>query len=180
MKILFLRAQKGFTTTSLHSRGFTIVELLLYMGILSILLSVLTAIFISALDVQLESQATSSVQQDSSYILSKLAYDMHRATAINIPATQGASSNNFQITVGGVPYTYSVDGSENLTLNNDIGTNNLNNYDSKISGLSVERLGNVGKVEDTLKITMTITSRTKRASGYEKRTFDTNLSLRRQ
>lgn len=160
-------------------KGVTIAELLLYMGILTILLTILTNIFISALNVQLESQATSSVEQDGNYILARLAYDIHRAQSINTPAANGATANNFQIVVGGTNYSYSVDGNNNLILTNNLGTDNLNNYDSSISNFSVLRLGN-GIVEDTLGIAFTVTSRTQKASGSETKDFQTNLSLRRQ
>lgn len=165
-----------------NNKGFTIVELLLYMGILSVFLSILVAIFVTALDVQLESEAVSSIQRDGTYILTKLAYDIHRASSITIPSSLGAQTNNLKIVVGGVDYTYSVDGSGNLTLLNSLGTNNLNSYDSSTLGLLVTRLGNAGGIEDTLKINFTISSRTKRtgAAGYETKDFETNLSLRRQ
>jgi type II secretory pathway pseudopilin PulG len=161
-------------------KGTTMVELLLYMGILSILLTTLTSIFVSALNVQSESQATSSVEQDGNYILARLSYDIHRAQSINIPAANGATAGNFQIVIGGINYTYSVDGNNNLILTDNLGSNNLNNYNSSISNFSVQRLGNAGGVENTLRINFTITSRVEKNSGFETRDFQTNLSLRRQ
>lgn len=161
-------------------KGVTVVELLLYMAILSVLLTILTSVFVSALDVQSESQASSSVEQDGNYVLARLAYDIHGAQGINIPAVNGATSNNFQIAVNGVNYTYSVDVNNNLILTNDLGVNNLNNYGSSVSALLVQRLGNVGGVEDTLRVNFTVTSRTKRSSGFETKDFQTNFSLRRQ
>ena len=161
-------------------RGVTIVELLLYMAILSVLLTILTSIFVSALDVQSESNATSSVQQDGNYVLARLAYDIHRAQSINIPVSNGATNNNFQIVVSGVNYTYSVDANNNLVLTNNLGTNNLNNYGTRVSAFLVQRLGNAGGIENTLKINFTVTSRTERVSRFETKDFQTNLSLRRQ
>lgn len=161
-------------------RGVTLVELLLYMGILSVLLTVLTSVFVSALDVQSESSATSSVEQDGNYILGRFAYDVHRAQSINIPAANGAVSDSFQIVVNGVNYTYSVDASNNLILTDNLGANNLNNYGTSVSSFSVQRLGNAGGIENTLRINFIVTSRTKRISGYETKNFQTNLSLRRQ
>lgn len=163
----------------LRKQGFTLVELLIYMGILSILLGILTNIFVSALDVQLESEATTSVAEDSNYILSKLTYDLHRAQSIAIPNTLGGTAGNFQIVIGGVNYTYNIDGNSNLVLTNNLGTNNLNGYDTSISNLSVTRLGNAGKIEDTLDISFDITSRVKRHKGFEAKNLKTNLSLRR-
>lgn len=161
-------------------RGVSLIELVVYMAILSILLIILTAIFTQALDVQSESETVSAVQQDGNYILAKLAYDVRRADRINIPATNGEIGNSFQIVINGANYTYSIDANNNLVLANNSGANFLNNSGSSVTGLAVQRLGNMGGVEDTLKIDFTITSRNKRISGFEVRNFGTNLSLRRQ
>jgi type II secretory pathway pseudopilin PulG len=161
-------------------KGVTLVELLLYMGILTILLTTLTSIFVSALDVQSESQATSSVEQDGNYILARLSYDIHRAQSISLPATNGKTDDNFRIVIGGVNYTYSVDENNNLILTENSEPYNLNNYNSGVSNFSITRLGNAGGVEDALDIKFTVTSRVKRVSGFETKDFKTNLSLRRQ
>lgn len=176
-----MKLKKIIHKISLSSQiGVTIVELLLYMTVLSALLTILTSIFVSALDVASESNATSSVEQDGNYILARLAYDIHRAQSINIPATNGSTNNNFQIVVGGVNYTYSTGANDNLILTNNLGVNNLSNYGSSVSAFLVQRLGNAGGVENTLKINFTVTSREKRISGFETKDFQTNLSLRRQ
>ena len=164
-----------------YQKGTTIVELLLYMAILSIFLTVLTSVFVQALDVQSESQATSSVEQDGNYILARLNYDIHRAQSINIPETNGAPpTNSFQIVIDGVDYTYSLDVNNNLIITNNAEVNNLNNFGSSVTAFSVTRLGNVGGIEDNLKISFTVTSKVKRISGFESKNYETNLSLRRQ
>jgi hypothetical protein len=160
-------------------KGTTMVELILYMSILTGLLTMLTSIFVSAIDVQSESIATSSVEQDGNYILARLGYDIHRAQNIYYPEDNGDTENHFTIVIGVEHYTYSIDVNNNLILTNDSGVKKLNNYGSNVSDLSVRRLGN-GVKEDTLKISFTVTSRTKRASGYEAKDFQTGLSLRRQ
>lgn len=164
----------------LSQKGVTIVELVLYMSILVVFLTILTSVFVSALDIQSESNSASGVEQDGNYIIARLGYDIHRAQSIVIPLSNGASGDNFQIVIGGVNYNYSVDANNNLILTNDFGINNLNNYGSSISGLFVTRLGNVGRVEDTLRINFTVTSREKRIAGIETKNFQTNFSLRRQ
>ena len=160
--------------------GTTIVELMIYMTILSILLIVLTNVFTAALDVQSESNASSSVEEDGNYILARMDYDIHRAQSINVPTADGATADYFQIIIGGVNYAYGTDANSNLILTTNLIANNLNNYGTSVTAFSVRRLGNVGGVEDTLKISFTVTSRTKRISGYETKDFSTNLSLRRQ
>lgn len=163
--------------------GSSLIELLLYMAILAVLLTVLTSIFVSALDVQLESKASSAVGQDGNYILSKLAYDIHRAQSITLPSYKGLPAvNNFQIVINSINYTYSIDSNSNLVLSDSLGSSNtLNSYNSSISNFTAQRLGNVSGVEDTLKINYTVASRIKRVSGIEPaRIFQTTLSLRRK
>lgn len=161
-------------------KGVTVIELLLYMGILAVLLTLLTSVFVSALDVQSESQAVSGIEQDGNYILTRLTYDIHRAQSISIPATNSATLNNFIINIDGEDHAYDVDENSNLILTNNSGIESLNNYNSGISAFSVTRFGNSGGVENTLKINFTLTSRVNRISGPETKNFETNLSLRRQ
>ena len=175
MKIMKFLIKNNFSQI-----GTTLIELLLYMGILSILLTALTSIFVSALDVQSESNATSSVEQDGNYILARLNYDIHRAQSISIPPSNGATAGNFQLVINGVNYTYDINGDNDLILTNSLGANSLNNFGTNISNFSVERFGNTGGIENTLKINFTSTGREQRTSVLETKNFEMNISLRRQ
>ena len=158
------------------SRGFTIVEMLLYMGILTGFLVVLTQLFTSIIDVQLESQATGPLAQDSRYIFSRLAYDIGRAEEVTTPGAAGVTTQSLGLMIGGVPHTYSVSGS-NLTLESGAETNNLNSYGTQVSTLSFTRLGNTdGK--HTVQIRYTITSTTQRVSGVQTKTMQTTIGVR--
>src|SRR3990167_7290655 len=85
--------------------GFTIVELVIYMGLFSILLVVMTQLFISTLKVQLSSESTSNVEQDSRFILARMMFDTQNASDIVIPATLGAApGNTLHIRVSGNDY----------------------------------------------------------------------------
>ena len=161
--------------------GVSLIELLLYMGILSILLVVLTRTFTQALDVSLESEAGSALEQDGNYILARLAYDIHRANSIATPSVNGSSGSSVGLVINGTNYTYNIDAGSNLSLTVGGISYPLNNSDSSVSSFSVQRLGNPGKIEDTLKINYTISSRVKRFAGSEPPvSFQTTLSLRRQ
>lgn len=157
-------------------RGFTIVEMLLYMGLLSIFLMVLTDLFVNILDVKSGSEATSSVEQDSRYILARLSYDINQATSISQPASIGGSGAILMMVVGGNTYTYAVNGA-NLQLTNNLGANNLNSSGSSVSGLSFQRIGNSGG-KDTIKIDFILNSTTARTGGNEIRTFTTTIGRR--
>src|SRR3989344_3435349 len=91
------------------SSGFTLVELLISMGLLAIILSVLTSLFVSVIEAQLESQATSSVDQDGRFVLARLSYDIHRADGVNgiiTPSTLGGQGPTLQIAISGTTSTY--------------------------------------------------------------------------
>src|SRR5215469_6141095 len=99
-------------------KGYSLIELVLYIGILSILLAVLTSIFSSVVDVQLESNATSSVDQDGRFLLSKLLYDVKSSSSIVTPATPGVQSSTMQVTINSINYTYSASNSGNFEVVN--------------------------------------------------------------
>ena len=86
--------------------GFTLVEMLLYMGLLSILLLIFANIFTTILETQLSSQSTASVTQDGRFIYSRLIYDINRAQSVSLPATLGAVSPALQMQINGSAYLY--------------------------------------------------------------------------
>lgn len=159
-----------------QKHGFTIIELLIYMGILTIFLVVMTEIFLSSLDVQLSSEATSAVSQDGRFILARLAHDVGRAETITMPSSLGGTANTLQILIDGITYTYDVAGGV-FTLTNNFGTNPLQSYSSSVSGFTVTRLGNVDGKESA-RMGFTITSETGLSKGPETRTFETTVGVR--
>lgn len=173
MKIFMKQMLKNITRLE---KGFTLVEMLLYMGLLSIFLVVLTDLFVNILDVKSESEATSAVEQDGRYVLARLAYDVSRAADISQPLNLGQSNNNLVMTIDGVTYTYSLNGT-NLQLDNNLGTNNLNSSESRVSGLNFTKIGNAGGKE-TIQVTFTLTSAATRVGSNEVRAFNTTVGRR--
>lgn len=168
----------AFYSMKLLSKGFTLIELVLYMGILSILVTAIAVIFSTVVDVQLESKATSSVDQNGRYLISKLLYDTRSASSIVTPANPGTQTNTLQITRNSINYIYSLDANSNLLLTNQsTGESNvLNSYDTQVSGLQLLRIGSGGN-SDTVQVNFTVTSRIVQAKGQESRSFQTTLGL---
>ena len=155
--------------------GFSLVEMLIVMGLMSILLMVLTDMFVSVLDIQTESESHSAVTQDGRFILARLSYDLNHASSISTPAALGGSGSTLAVVIGGVTYTYALS-IGNLQLTNDQGTNNLNSSETTISALNVQRLGIAAK--DTVKISFTVTSVAKAKQGVDVKTFTTTAGRR--
>ncbi len=157
-------------------KGFTLVEMLIYMGLLSILIVIMVDLFASSLDVQLESQATSAVQQDARFLLSRLTYDVQNAQNVLVPATIGSQSASLQLSINSVNYTYALNNG-NIQLTNNNGTDNLNSFDTTVSNLTFKKLGN-GSGKDTVQIVFTLTSKVVRNTGAETKNFQTTVGLR--
>ncbi len=158
------------------NKGFTTIELLVYMGILSFLIMILSTIFVSIVDVQLDSKSTSDVDQDGRYILARLAYDFGSAQSVASPSTPGSSSGTLQISINSINYTYNLDGSGNLQLTNNLGTNNLNSINTTIPSITFQRIGN-GGINDTIRVTFTVKSTTQRHTVPEQRTYQTTFGI---
>lgn len=156
--------------------GFTIVELLLYMGLLTIFLGMILSIFTAIVDVQLESEGTSALEQDSRYIFARLAYDVGRAQTITIPASPGQSATSLQLTIDGAPSTYSLNNGV-FSLANTLGTNALNSINTTVSSVTFLRLGNAdGK--QTVRTTIAFASVHQRSGGGETKTMQETFGLR--
>jgi len=160
-------------------KGVTLIEILLYMGILSIFLVVLTDIFVSILSVRSESEASSTIEQDGKYLLSRLSYDISRADSVSSPTAIGQTNNLLTLVIGPENYTYSTSG-DNFTLSNDQGINFLNGSETIISDIQFTRIGNASVVgtKDNIKLQFTLTGRTQRNSGPEVKTFTTTIGRR--
>jgi type II secretory pathway pseudopilin PulG len=163
------------------SKGFTITELVIYMSILLVLITLLGRVFVSILDVQLESQSTSSVEIDGRYILAKLIHDMNSMQTgsptndvITTPTSPGQTDSTLTFTSNSINYTYSLNNG-NLQLVKGIETNNLNGIYTTISGLQFTRIG-TGASTDTIRISFTVTSKVTRNAGPETRSYTTTIS----
>lgn len=159
--------------------GFTLIELLLYMGIFTILLTVTLQMFGSIFDIQLESQATSSVEADGRFILSRFSYDLSRAQGISAPLSPGISNPTLSIIISGQTFTYSLNGGNLLLENSGTGTSDhLNSIETSVSDVSFLRLvgGEGGK--DVIQMSFTLTSEVTQRSGKEVTAFQTTAGVR--
>jgi type II secretory pathway pseudopilin PulG len=136
-------------------RSFTLIEVLLYMGLMSIFIVVLGRILIAVLDAQTDAQNLSAVEMDSRYVLTRLTYDVRRAQSITTPAL-GVTGPSLELNIGGVVYTYTTTGNKlQLTVGGQ--TADLTSYDSTISNFSVTQIGRINGYT-TARISFTITS----------------------
>lgn len=158
-------------------KGFSLIEMLVYMGIFSILLITLMQFFGSILDVKLESEATSSVTQDGRFIISRLSYDIHRTSTLPTPGTQDTS---LTLSIDSTNYTYSLNG-DNLEIKNNATneTNQLNSADTTVSNLSFKTLGVLGGTNNTVQVSFRLKSKVIKTGGNNQtEVFQTTIGKR--
>jgi len=127
-------------------RGVTLVEVLITMGLLSVFLVILTTIFTSSVDVQSQTSSYAAITTDGRFVLSRLEYDIRRASAITTPASLGGTDSSLVLTIDGDTYTYSVT-SGRLQLDINGTADYVTSEQSTISGLNFQKLGTSGGTE---------------------------------
>lgn len=131
--------------------------MLLYMGLLSLFLVVLTDILVQTLESRTKSTAETFVTADDLFVRSRLAYDIRRASSIVTPANPGTTTQQLVLTIGGTTYTYArANGALTLTIGSG-SQEALTTSDTRVAGFAVYRAGD-GSTKDTLQLTYTLQS----------------------
>ncbi|MDA1317266.1 MAG: type II secretion system protein [bacterium] len=159
-----------------NKKGFTLIELLLFMGLFSVVMLVLTSLFASIVQRQLEVEGTSASESDAAYILSRLQYDLSRTDSVIYPADPGQADDQIDLIIDGETYTYGLNES-NLELTTPTDTYVLNGIRTTVSNVLFEHIGNTSG-KPTIRITIDITSLATDASGPQTATINTTISLR--
>ncbi len=159
----------------IQGAGFTLVELLLYMGLLTVFITGLTTLFVASLETQLEGQAVSIVSQEGQYLLQRLEYDVYRADAITSPAP-GNSSSSLALSIGGQTYTYQPSGD---TLELSIGgvAEPMHREDLSIQNLVFTRVSD-GSTYDSLRVSFDASAGATPERVSEERRFATTIGVR--
>lgn len=81
-----------------HPKGFTLVELLLYVALTTIMVGTISAFLFMTLQVRVKSQVISEVEQQGQQAVQRIAQVIRNATDITTPV-QGASGSSVTLTV---------------------------------------------------------------------------------
>jgi Tfp pilus assembly protein FimT len=115
--------------------GATLIELVIYMALLSVFIVIMSQVFVSTVGLKVDASSYNSIEEDGRYILSRLMYDFSRSSSVTTPATIGSSGSQLSLVISGTTYNYNLVGS-NLVLNNGVDSNNLNSSKTVISALN--------------------------------------------
>jgi hypothetical protein len=161
-------------------KGTSLIELLLYLALLTIILSIAIDLMVKSGEFSLEANSQNVLQEDTRFIGNRLEYDIHQATAVTTPANLGEAGSTLTVTVGAETHIYTLLGN-NFQYQKIVGSNtqtaNLNSNLTKINSISFQRLGNPGG-KPTIKIVFEIEDVKGTKGGPVKKTFETMVGLR--
>lgn len=159
-----------------NTSGFTLVELIIYMGLLAMLVLIFTEIFTSVVDNQLSSNNTSNVSGDGRYIYSRFVYDVARAQSITDPLAFASPSSTMTLLINGENFTYHLTNG-NLSIEAPSGTYQLNSQGTTISNLEFTKVGSAS-ARSTVQLNFTVTGDVDTRGIFDQKDFQTTAGLR--
>lgn len=158
-----------------HQSGFSLVEILIYMALMGIFMTVLLDIFVTTLNIKLGSERTSSLNQDMRFVLQKISYEIANADSVTIPATGSASTTLRLTSPTGTKIFASSSG--NLVLTASGATMNLNGPDTTLTEISFQNVS-VSGLKPAVKFTFTLNSLIDVYGGNRSQTLNSTVMLR--
>ena len=163
-------------------RGTSLIELLIYFGLLATVLIIATDLIIRTGEFSLEANTRNALQQDARFIINRLTYDIRQADLINTPAGLGDSGPTLVFTVGPETHTYSLVGTD-LEYQRQTGpppltqTANVNSNQTRVNSILFQRLGNTNG-QPTIKITFQLETSRSQKGGPKVKTFEVLVGQR--
>jgi prepilin-type N-terminal cleavage/methylation domain-containing protein len=124
-------------------RGYTLLELLIYIAVLSVMTVIVADTFIMLSKGQGNIEAKSELNSNLNFALEKIKRDVSAASALNEPFTAGGSSSVLDVTVGADSVKYALD---NGRLTRQVGLQAPDYITSdkvKVSSLNFSRRENI-------------------------------------
>lgn len=159
-----------------QNRGYTLVELLIYIGLFTILIGILTTTFFSTLELKARTEIMSAVEHDSRYIPQKLVEIIRAADSVISPLTNGETSSQLIVSRNGETETYQIQNGNLVQTINGVSTQ-LNSEGTTLTHFSFLRLGNVGGLTN-LRLSLTLTSEGQIAGESQTNTVTTSVGTR--
>ncbi len=157
--------------------GFTLVEILIYMGLFTIFLLILSGIFVSTLEIQQNTHDTARVEEDSHFLYARLQYDILRADEVQKPSVSGESSDTLTLLSDGKVLSYQLI-NDQLTLSVDSGPPQLlTGPEITVTKLEFIKLGKEDE-HPSIKANLTLQSSTQNTSVPETRELSYTFGTR--
>ena len=162
------------TPKNLNQKGTSLIEVILYIALFSIIIIVIVDLLITSGSLKTESESQSGIQTDAALITSRLNYEIRNADTITIPTAIGQTTANLSLTTSSEIHTFSLSGN-NLIYQKTVGlvttSANLNTNLTNVSSLSFQALGSVGG-KISIKINFTLTEGKATQQGNQTKNYE--------
>lgn len=162
------------------NRAFSLLELLIYISILSIIMVIVSNTFISLSRSQGQSQARSEVDRDISFATELLKQDLKNASIVSVPAAVGTSST-LTLTRAGVVIVYDVSGGALRRKEGSATAVNVTSPNTIVSTPTFTRIENTNtvfsKTQVTIKVNMTFNYNSTSSNWTYSTALQTTVSL---
>jgi prepilin-type N-terminal cleavage/methylation domain-containing protein len=158
------------------NRGFSLIELIIYSGILAIVLAFTGEYLYSIGQARINNVARVEVAQAAQIIISKIKFDIVNSTTISSPAGVEATAN-LSLSIGDDSVIYSLN---NFYIDRNFNEiiDKLNSNQVKVSNLSFNKIANPGGIV-TIQVHFTLTSLAQLSGGRNiEESFQTTFSQR--
>ena len=163
-----------------HSKGFTLIEMLIYLALYSIIIFGAVAAVYGIFESTARNQTAAMVEEEGAYLISKIDWALESASLVSIPAV---STSGAQLTIqnyDGATLTFASSGESMSIKNGDYATELLNNANTSIIDLSFAHTSasQNGLYPEELSASFTIVATTSEGSALS-RSFSTVKYIRK-
>jgi type II secretory pathway pseudopilin PulG len=139
-------------------KGFTLVEMSLYVAICAILLLVLSSFLSFLLGARVRSQAITEVNQQGFQVMNLITQTIRNGRSIQVPA-QGTSSSTLSITTGDAllnPTIFSVSSTTMIITEGSKWTLPITNSRVGVTNLQFQNVSSSSSIEKIIRVSFTI------------------------
>ncbi|MEX0895517.1 MAG: prepilin-type N-terminal cleavage/methylation domain-containing protein [Patescibacteria group bacterium] len=168
------KVPKRLTATT-NKSGFTLVELLLYFALVSILLVTVGSMFISIMEGRSTISSVTSLDRDGQFISMRLQYDLRRADSVQVPELSGESSAVLELAIDGQTITYQETNGQLLLT--QAGESAVLHDQTIVDMFQVTRMGSADQTP-LIQVRLELRSVIEEQTGPRSRIFETSVGLR--
>lgn len=121
--------------------GNTVIEMLLYLLLLTIFLLAMFNLFGQIISSRSRSASVSLIQRNGNFLINKISQDIRQSSSISVPATIGTSAVSLSLNIGSSNFVYSQN-SGLLIISHGGSDYVLHDLGTHIENFSVHRFGN--------------------------------------
>ena len=155
-------------------RGMTLIELLLYTALLSIILTILYQLFIISSFQRINEVVEDELYINARIIMRELNQSVKNATAITVPA-MGASGSTLSLSGGQIVYSVNAQGV--FIKTEGAATTDVGNGEALVESIAFYQLG-PSTATPTVKVVFTLLGRHLQETGERRETFQTAITMR--